>query len=197
MRTFSSIVIAIVTLAIIACVRAQNGKFSYVIHSAPAIDIKSIDITPIPILHPGEAFLTFEADLKRPINTIATALKIVRTVSGIKLPVNCYKVEGLDVGSCNYTDLCVVLKTMLPSFKPETCPAAMAIYGIDCNCPFKIPAGKLNIIQEKLVLPDAKQSIASFMATGDFAIRLDTSDQQGPYAALTVNFSVKPKPSAG
>lgn len=86
---------------------------------------------------------------------------------------------------------------MLPSFKPETCPLAMATYGIDCNCPFKIPAGRLDIVRERLELPDASQSIASFMASGDFTIKLDTQDNVGDYASLTIGFTVKQKPASG
>jgi hypothetical protein len=130
------------------------------------------------------------------IETIRTVLKIVRTVSGINLPVRCYKVEGVDVGSCDYKDLCLVLKAMLPKFQPETCPLPMLQYGIDCNCPFNIPAGQLNIIRERLELPDASSSIANFMASGDFSIQLDTYDSDGAYAAIIIKFTVKPaKPS--
>ena len=67
----------------------------------------------------------------------------------------------------------------------------MAQYGIDCNCPFNIPAGQITIRDEKLVLPDAQATIASFMATGDFDIQLDTYDAVGPYASLTIGFTVK------
>jgi hypothetical protein len=85
---------------------------------------------------------------------------------------------------------------MLPSFKPETCPKPMAQYGIDCNCPFNIPPGQLNIVRERLELPDAQASVASFMASGDFSIQLDTYDTAGPYAAIVIKFSVKSvKPS--
>jgi hypothetical protein len=85
---------------------------------------------------------------------------------------------------------------MLPTFKPETCPAPMAQYGIDCTCPFKIPAGRITITKEKLELPDAQATVANFMATGDFSIQLDTYDSVGPYASLSIKFTVKAaKPS--
>jgi hypothetical protein len=85
---------------------------------------------------------------------------------------------------------------MLPKFQPETCPLPMLQYGIDCNCQFNIPAGQLNIIRERLELPDASSSIANFMASGDFSIQLDTYDSDGAYAAIIIKFTVKPaKPS--
>jgi len=170
-------------------------KLEYTVHSATGIEIQTIEVEPMPILNPGEAHLSFKANLKRPIKTIRTVLNIVRAVSGINLPIKCYKVSGVEVGSCDYKDLCLVLKTMLPSFNPTDCPKPMAHYGIDCNCPFNIPTGQLNIIRERLELPDAQGSIAAFMASGDFVIRLDTHDTVGPYASLTIKFTVKPKHS--
>jgi hypothetical protein len=125
------------------------------------------------------------------LETIRTVLKIIRTVSGIALPVKCYKIDGVDVGSCDYKDLCLVLKKVLPQFKPDSCPAPMAQYGIDCNCPFNIPAGRIVIENERLILPDAQATIANFMATGDFTIQLDTYDTVGAYASLIIRFTVK------
>ena len=130
------------------------------------------------------------------LETIRTVLNIVRTVSGIALPIKCYKVNGVEVGSCDYKDLCLVLKTLLPSFGPATCPAGVAQYGIDCNCPFNIRTGQISIVKERLELPDAQASIASFMASGTFTIKLDTYDAVGQYASITIKFSVvSAKPS--
>ena len=213
MHTTSFIAILLVALAAMANVAAEYKKFEYTVLSSSGIDIQKIDVTPMPIFNPGEAFLSFSANLKRPIRkshltsssrfltitsleTIRTVLKIVRTVSNIALPVRCYKVDGVEVGSCDYKDLCLVLKSLLPTFRPETCPAPMAQYGIDCNCPFNIRSGQLKIENEKLVLPDAQATIANFMATGDFSIQLDTYDSAGAYASLTIRFTVKAaKPS--
>ena len=213
MQTTASIAILLVALAAVANVRAEYKKFEYTVLSSPAVDIQKIDVTPMPIFNPGEAFLSFAANLKRPIRkchpssilasltsflleTIRTVLKIVRTVSNIALPVRCYKVEGVEVGSCDYKDLCLVLKSLLPTFKPDTCPPPMAQYGIDCTCPFNIRTGQITIENEKLVLPDAQATIANFMATGDFSIQLDTYDTSGPYASLIIKFTVKAaKPS--
>ncbi|CAF4606186.1 unnamed protein product [Rotaria sp. Silwood1] len=196
MHKFSSTAIALVLVSIIVNVQAEYKKLELTILSAPAIDITNVDVTPMPIINPGQAFLTFTANLKRPIKTIQTTLKINRAVSGINLPIRCYKVDGMEVGSCTYTDLCRVLQIMLPTFKADTCPKPMAQYGIDCNCPFNIPAGHLSIVNEKLEIPDAQSSIANFMATGDFTIQLDTQDAVGPYASIIIKFTVKShKPS--
>lgn len=33
-----------------------------------------------------------------------------------------YLAAGVYVGSCDYDDLCKIVATLFPSFKPETCP---------------------------------------------------------------------------
>ncbi|UJR36792.1 hypothetical protein I4U23_029505 [Adineta vaga] len=196
MQTVSSLAFTLISLAIIANVHAEYNKLDYKVLSATGVQIQEVDVVPMPILNPGEGFITLRANLIRPIKKIRTILKIVRKVSGITLPVKCYKVDGVEVGSCDYADLCLVLQTMLPSFKPETCPPTALNYGVDCNCPFNIPTGQLDIIRERMELPDAQASIASFMASGDFTIELDTYDSTGPYAKISVGFTVKPvKPS--
>jgi hypothetical protein len=54
----------------------------------------------MPILQPGTGKVSFAIAANENIKGIIKAdLKIVRTVSGIKLPVNCYKVEGENFGS--------------------------------------------------------------------------------------------------
>ncbi len=58
-------------------------------------------------------------------------MDIVRSVNGIKLPIRCYIAQGVYVGSCTYDDVCVILQTLLPDFKPgATCPADLAAFGI-------------------------------------------------------------------
>jgi hypothetical protein len=68
MQTISSIAIVIVTLAVIANVRGEYNELVYTVLSSSGADIQSASITPMPILNPGEAFLTFVANLKRPIS---------------------------------------------------------------------------------------------------------------------------------
>jgi hypothetical protein len=54
----------------------------------------------MPILQPGAGKLSFAVTANENIRGVIKAdLKIVRIVSGIKLPVNCYKVEGENLGS--------------------------------------------------------------------------------------------------
>jgi hypothetical protein len=67
MKSFSSLTIVIVILAVIANVQGEYNKLEYTVFSSPGADIQSIELTPMPIYNPGQAFLSFAANLKRPI----------------------------------------------------------------------------------------------------------------------------------
>ena len=100
---------------------------------------------------------------------------------------------GVYVGSCNYTDLCAVIKSLFDNFKPETCNPFLVENGIDCNCPFSIKETKLDIVDMEIELPDASLSLASFLASGDFDISFQVGDETGPFGTIKVQFTVKPK----
>ena len=86
--------------------------------------------------------------------------------------------------------MCAVVKSLLPdSFNPQACPPALAEYGIDCTCPFKIRSGDILIDNIDLDLPDASTSIATFLASGDFDVTIKTSDTAGPYGCVNIKFS--------
>ena len=57
----------LITFAVITHVQGDYNKLQYKVLSSPAVDIQNVDLTPMPIYNPGEAFLTFVANLKRPI----------------------------------------------------------------------------------------------------------------------------------
>lgn len=156
------------------------------------VQIRTITITPMPIIQPGNATLVFDAFFKRSLSgPLATKLNIIRTVAGLALPIRCYLALGVYVGSCDYTDLCPLVATLLPdSFNPSVCPPALLDYGIDCTCPFKIRNGDI-FIDQVLSLPDAAATVASFLASGDFDITINTSDALGGYGCVNIKFSVK------
>ena len=49
-----------------------------------------------------------------------------------------------------------------------------------------------NLIILKIDLPDFSQSIFTFLASGDFDIKVVTSDSVGSYGCLNIKFTVKP-----
>lgn len=63
-------------------------KFQWNDCGSPAVDFNEIDVTPMPIVHPGTVNLTFISNIKRQISgSLNTKLSIKRTVYGITLPI--------------------------------------------------------------------------------------------------------------
>jgi hypothetical protein len=44
------------------------------------------------------------------------------------------------VGSCSYSDFCRDIVQNVCDINTSNCPPELAQFGIDCNCPFDIPA---------------------------------------------------------
>jgi hypothetical protein len=63
---------------------------------------------------------------------------------------------------------------------------------LDCSCPIKSKKQTIDLNQIQLNYPDAANTIFSFLASGDFDIKIDLQDLSGPIAAVDVGFTVKP-----
>lgn len=82
-------IFVLLSIALSATVlNAEYTKFQWTDCGSRQVTFSDIDVTPMPILQPGKATLNFRADLKRDIvGNLKTDLNIVRSVSGIKLPI--------------------------------------------------------------------------------------------------------------
>ncbi|CAF0999818.1 unnamed protein product [Didymodactylos carnosus] len=177
--------------------------------SHPGVEVINIDLTPAPLLYPGDANFTFIADIKRGLiyhgyhhhvflfsaGAIIVKLDILRIISGITLPVRCYIVDGKEVGSCKYKDLCVTLQALFSQFNPRDCPQELFRWGIDCKCPFNIPASqRLDVHQlfSSSALSAAQTSFYRLFASGIFNIKVEISDIRGPLVCLELRFTIKP-----
>ena len=77
---------SILVLATLA--NAQFTKLQWTDLGSPQVDFYEIDVKPMPIVQPGLATLNFRAKFKTPITgPLKTDLTIVRTVSGLKIPI--------------------------------------------------------------------------------------------------------------
>ena len=96
---FLVLILSIVPLLI----NAEYTKLQWTDCGSREVQIYDIDIKPMPILQPGLAYLNLKINLKRALSgKLNTKINIIRTVSGISLPVRCYVAAGVDVGSCTY-----------------------------------------------------------------------------------------------
>jgi hypothetical protein len=122
---------------------------------------------------------------------IKSDITIFRTVSGLKLKISCYLVDGNYVGSCVNSDFCQVLKRRL-DFTAENCPECLLDNSIDCACPFDIAAGLIDI-KTLFDLPDFSTTPMSWMGSGDFDVDLKLTQGTNSILCMNIKFSMKPK----
>ncbi len=80
--------IILLSVALLPLLQAEYTKLQWSDCGSKEVTFYNIDVSPMPIVQPGEARLNFKAQLKRGIQgDLKTDLQIVRTVSGIKLPI--------------------------------------------------------------------------------------------------------------
>ncbi len=70
----------------------------------------------------------------------------------------------------------------IAEFYPENCPVDLAPWGIDCNCPFNVPAQTVDgtITGD---IPDLATTVISFMANGDFDIKATINNSANQHVA--------------
>ncbi|CAF1135045.1 unnamed protein product [Didymodactylos carnosus] len=139
----------------------------------PDVEIINIDLTPTPLNYPGHANFVFIANIKRQL-------------------IKCYIADGQSIGSCEYNDLCSILGFIFQQFNPADCSSNLKKYDIDCTCPFNIQAQHLNI-NETFRLPDIQNSAYKFIASGNFYVKIETSDTKGPLVCLELRYKATNK----
>lgn len=120
--------------------------------------------------------------------TLRTDLNIIRTISGLALPVRCYLVEDTWMGSCTYYDFC---NTFIGFLDPNDCPQSFIDAGISCSCPLDIPEGSVDLFYN-LDVPDFSQNrLLSFISIGDFDVKLVLNDPVGYFGCINLKFTMK------
>ena len=145
-----------------------------------------------PIIQPGLMNVILDIKNTQEIRgQVKADLNIIRTVSGLKIPIRCYLSAGIYVGSCIYQDLCAFLKGYL-NFDENNCPENFIKNGFDCRCPFNLPVTELNF-NNILDLPDASTTIFTFLASGDFDVTIKGSIDTTNVLCLNMKYTIKPK----
>ena len=135
--------------------------------------------------------LILDAKNRQPIKGMIKAdVRIIRTVSGLLLPVSCLLHEGTYIGSCVYSDLCFFIKYIF-KFDQTNCPQNLIDNGFNCTCPFDFPITELNI-NHTLLLPSAAGTLASFLASGDFDVTIKGTIDTTNILCLNMKFAMKP-----
>lgn len=144
------------------------------------------------MVFPDPVMWKFKALLKRPIDgPIKSDVTIVRTVVGLSLPIRCYLVNGDYVGSCTFPDLCKSIM-YITNLNQQNCPQNFKDNGIDCTCPFKIPAKFLEL-QDEIPTYSPAFLTNTWLLKGDYTIKVNGSDSRGHLFCLNLGFTVVSK----
>lgn len=115
-------------------------------------------------------------------------VNMVRTISGLSLPVRCFLVDYFNlpslsyIGSCNYTDACVAWRNYYDMIFGEE---------LQSQCPFNTPPQFIDLIKS-INIPDLSQNkYMNFLAFGDFDLKLTFQDSVGFFGCFNFKFTMK------
>ena len=97
-------------------------------------------------------------------------------------------VNGELTGSCSYPDLCDLMMYVL-DFSPANCPPELKEAGIDCKCPFNLPAGFLRISTMFETNTPAFMG-SSFLVRGHYTLKVQSYDMWGHWFCMDLAFDI-------
>ena len=134
--------------------------------------------------HPGEHEVNFRGLLEQNIDgALPVTFNIIRSVAGLALPMRCNIVQNLSIGSCSYSDLCKDVFRDILGNSPLNCHPALAQWGIDCTCPFNIPAQTLDGSIAFLINISEENLIGPIYAAGDYDFTIQINNNRGQHVA--------------
>ena len=148
-----------------------------------AIQVVSLKVTdPLPL--GGEATVSGEGkvsrDVSAPVSTSVTLEKEFFT-KFVKIP--CLPVQGKQVGSCDYEDVCALINHR----SGDPCPAPLGPAGIPCACP--VSAGDYTLPPSTISLVVPKE-LPKELGEGNYRASVSQSDALGVVSCVRVAFSV-------
>jgi len=132
----------------------------------------------------------FRAQNSQPIRgSIKSDVSIVRTISGLRIPIRCYLMEGNYVGSCVYNDFCQILKDFCQyflNFTSENCLSFSANNSMDINTAFNVPDLVFST-------PWYLSWFRTLFQSGDFDVGIKLTQEDSSILCLNFKYSMKPK----
>jgi len=182
---FKILIISI--LATIAAAQFTSLQWSTCPGVPSKISILNLRVSPMPILNPSITNLTLYGQATAVISgKLKSVVNIIRTVSGLPLPIRCYLNNGNYVGSCTYDDLCELLNKVL-NVGPANCPASLVNGGLDCKCPYTIAKDRFLDVFDGFDIPDFAGSPVDWLASGDFNVDVNVTDTTTQPRVLCMN----------
>ncbi|XP_060063039.1 ganglioside GM2 activator-like [Ylistrum balloti] len=175
-------------------VSVQGSGFTWSsCNSNPVIVMETIVVTPDPVELPGTLKLTLRGNTTRPINSAKLSITLHRDTFLLSVPIPCL----LHLGSCEYTDLCTLLDTMISenwatitTDLGTQVKTMLSSAGISFNpglCP--LPVSQLDLNKYPLNLPSVP-SVLSWLASGDYTIKVEVVDSTNNENLMCLNLGI-------
>ncbi|KAL3878364.1 hypothetical protein ACJMK2_030723 [Sinanodonta woodiana] len=119
------------------------------------ISLKSLDVSPDPVVLPGSLFVSAKGDIKSSIGSpLKGGLLLYKKTGGQWIKVPC--LQPPLGGSCDFDNLCDMLNLINP------CPDPIVQSGLGCKCPFQ--KGNVNLPKTMFDIPSVSLPAGDFHA---------------------------------
>jgi hypothetical protein len=138
-----------------------------------------------------------KANLLRQIKgPLKTSVSMNRMIASMNLPVKCYLINGVYVGSCQYDDLCTFVRALAtkPEVKYVLTSLFKSFFDFDddtLRCPIESKLDPVNISQD-IDLPDFSKTALSVFMSGDYKVNVEINDSIGSVGCWTFFYTIKP-----
>ncbi|CAH1799082.1 unnamed protein product, partial [Owenia fusiformis] len=171
---------------IVACVAVASAlKWEDCGSADKAISVSKVEVTPSPVVIPGNLRLSLEGEIKRQLGDkqLDADLIIRKSLFGIMVDIPC--VDG--IGSCSYQDVCSLVNDLVTAEGAE-CPAEVTQFLGGCSCPFK--ARQISVPGIDIELP-ALDGILGGLIAGDIEVEARMKEADGgEVGCLKASFSI-------
>jgi len=142
-----------------------------------AVQIKTLEVSPDPIVTPGNVQAKLDAVITKKVTSISSLAVIMKKkLFGTFIQVPCVD----NVGSCTYSDICAMAEKI-------DCPAQLVKQGFTCRCP--VEAKEYSVPEATFKIPDLP--LPATIENGDFQLQATIMDGSSELGCYKFEFSLK------
>jgi len=141
------------------------------------VQIKTLAISPDPIVTPGNVQAKLDAVITRKVTSISSlAVVMKKKLFGAWIQVPCVD----NVGSCTYSGICAMAEKI-------ECPPELVKQGFTCRCP--VEAKEYTVPEATFKIPDLP--LPATIENGDFQVKATIMDGGSELGCFNFQFSLK------
>jgi len=141
------------------------------------VQIKTLSISPDPIVTPGNVQAELDAVITRKVTSISSLVVVMKKkLFGAWIEVPCVN----NIGSCTYTDICAMAEKI-------ECPHELVEKGFTCRCP--VEAKEYAVSEATFKIPDLP--LPATVENGDFQVKATIMDGSSELGCYNFGFTLK------